>query len=82
MSKSKATATVHAVLTACFAYGAGIETLRATFKGKSPDAVRAALRPGVTTKELDAVASDLHTRVKQAWDPQNILNPGKSLPRW
>jgi glycolate oxidase len=32
--------------------------------------------------ELDTVAADLHTRVKQAWDPQNILNPGKSLPRW
>ena len=33
-------------------------------------------------RELDAVAADLHTRVKQAWDPENILNPGKSLPRW
>jgi glycolate oxidase len=32
--------------------------------------------------ELDRVSADLHTRVKQAWDPQNILNPGKSLPRW
>ena len=33
-------------------------------------------------EELDAVAIDLHTRLKQAWDPLNILNPGKSLPRW
>jgi len=33
-------------------------------------------------RELDVVAADLHTRIKQAWDPQNILNPGKSLPRW
>ena len=32
--------------------------------------------------ELDEVAIDLHTRLKQAWDPLNILNPGKSLPRW
>jgi glycolate oxidase len=32
--------------------------------------------------ELDAVATDLHTRLKAAWDPQHILNPGKSLPRW
>ena len=33
-------------------------------------------------EELDDVAIDLHTRLKQAWDPENILNPGKSLPRW
>lgn len=33
-------------------------------------------------KEIDSVAADLHTRIKQAWDPENILNPGKSLPRW
>lgn len=32
--------------------------------------------------ELDEVAKDLHTRIKQAWDPAGILNPGKSLPRW
>ncbi len=32
--------------------------------------------------ELDDVAADLHVRVKRAWDPENILNPGKSLPRW
>jgi hypothetical protein len=49
MSKSKATTTVHAVLAACFAYGEGIDTLRATFKGKSPDAVRAALLPDVAS---------------------------------
>jgi glycolate oxidase len=33
-------------------------------------------------REIDAAAADLHTRVKHAWDPENILNPGKSLPRW
>jgi glycolate oxidase len=33
-------------------------------------------------RELDDVAIDLHTRIKQAWDPEGILNPGKSLPRW
>lgn len=32
--------------------------------------------------ELDDVAQDLHTRIKAAWDPQGILNPGKALPRW
>ncbi|MDQ5973418.1 MAG: FAD-binding protein, partial [Actinomycetota bacterium] len=32
--------------------------------------------------EIDDVAADLHTRVKAAWDPDGILNPGKSLPRW
>ncbi len=32
--------------------------------------------------ELDAVAADLHSRLKDAWDPLGILNPGKSLPRW
>lgn len=49
MSASKSTATVHAVLTAAFAYGAGIEALRATFKGKKPDAIRAALLPDVAS---------------------------------
>jgi glycolate oxidase len=33
-------------------------------------------------RELDDVAIDLHGRIKQAWDPDGILNPGKSLPRW
>lgn len=32
--------------------------------------------------ELDAVAAGLHERIKSAWDPQGILNPGKALPRW
>ena len=32
--------------------------------------------------ELDEPARDLHERIKQAWDPRGILNPGKSLPRW
>jgi glycolate oxidase len=33
-------------------------------------------------QELDPVAIDLHSRIKEAWDPQGILNPGKALPRW
>ena len=33
-------------------------------------------------RELDAPAIDLHARIKAAWDPQGILNPGKALPRW
>ena len=32
--------------------------------------------------ELDPVASDLHSRIKTALDPRDILNPGKALPRW
>ena len=32
--------------------------------------------------ELDEVAIDLHGRIKAAWDPHGILNPGKALPRW
>ena len=32
--------------------------------------------------ELDEAAQDLHFRIKSAVDPRNILNPGKSLPRW
>jgi hypothetical protein len=55
MSASKATTTVHAVLAAALAYGAGIDTLRATFKGKSPDAVRAALLPDVASYPKYAV---------------------------
>jgi glycolate oxidase len=30
--------------------------------------------------ELDDTAVDLHARVKQAWDPRGILNPGKAVP--
>lgn len=41
--------TVHAVLTAAFAYGEGIESLRATYKGQTPDAIRAALLPEVAS---------------------------------
>ncbi len=33
-------------------------------------------------EELDEPARDLHFRLKSAMDPRNILNPGKSLPRW
>ncbi len=33
-------------------------------------------------QELDPVSIDLHSRIKAAWDPENILNPGKALPRW
>lgn len=32
--------------------------------------------------ELDEPSRDLHTRIKEAWDPLGILNPGKLLPRW
>jgi glycolate oxidase len=40
------------------------------------------LKRSYLAQELDAVAIDLHSRVKAAWDPENILNPGKALPRW
>jgi len=40
------------------------------------------LKQRALAEELDSVSADLHTRVKHAWDPENILNPGKSLPRW
>jgi glycolate oxidase len=33
-------------------------------------------------REIDDVSIDLHSRVKRAWDPLGILNPGKALPRW
>lgn len=41
--------TVHAVLNAAFAYGAGIDALRATYKGKSPEVIRAALLADVAS---------------------------------
>ncbi len=41
-----------------------------------------ALKNAALTQELDRVAIDLHARVKAAWDPAGILNPGKALPRW
>jgi len=40
------------------------------------------LKRNALERELDPVAIDLHTRLKQAWDPAGILNPGKALPRW
>lgn len=49
MSKQTTTAAVHSVLTAAFAYGAGIETLQAMFKGKTPTVIRAALLPDVAS---------------------------------
>lgn len=41
--------TVHAVLTAAFAYGEGIESLRTTYKGQTAEAIRAALLPEVAS---------------------------------
>ncbi len=40
------------------------------------------LKQEALSRELDPVSIDLHSRIKQAWDPLGILNPGKSLPRW
>jgi len=40
------------------------------------------LKRSALARELDPVASDLHARVKDAFDPRGILNPGKALPRW
>lgn len=40
------------------------------------------LKRRALAEELDDVAKDLHTRIKAAWDPEGILNPGKALPRW
>jgi glycolate oxidase len=34
------------------------------------------------SRELDGTAIDLHRRVKDAFDPRGILNPGKALPHW
>ena len=40
------------------------------------------LKRGALDDELDEPAKELHHRIKAAWDPTGILNPGKSLPRW
>jgi D-lactate dehydrogenase (cytochrome) len=40
------------------------------------------LKQHALAEELDEVSASLHSRIKHAWDPENILNPGKSLPRW
>lgn len=40
------------------------------------------LKRGALAEELDAPARELHVRLKEAFDPRGILNPGKSLPRW
>jgi glycolate oxidase len=40
------------------------------------------LKRDLLGQEIGEVAIDLHRRIKQAWDPLSILNPGKSLPRW
>jgi hypothetical protein len=41
--------TVHAVLTAAFAYGEGIADLQKSFKGQTHEAIRAALLPEVAS---------------------------------
>ncbi len=40
------------------------------------------LKSHALARELEPPVMDLHTRIKQAWDPEGILNPGKALPRW
>ena len=40
------------------------------------------LKRHALAEELDAPAQELHARLKEAFDPRGILNPGKSLPRW
>ena len=40
------------------------------------------LKQHALARELDDVAFGLHQRIKDAWDPEGILNPGKALPRW
>ena len=41
--------TVHAVITAAFAYGEGIADLQTSFKGQTTEAIRAALLPDVAS---------------------------------
>lgn len=40
------------------------------------------LKRRALASELDSASQDLHARIKAAWDPLGILNPGKALPRW
>lgn len=40
------------------------------------------LKREALAQELDDVSIGLHARIKSAWDPLGILNPGKLLPRW
>ena len=40
------------------------------------------LKARALARELEPPAIDLHARIKHAWDPEGILNPGKALPRW
>lgn len=40
------------------------------------------LKRQALAEELDEPARQLHPRVKDAFDPRGILNPGKALPRW
>ena len=40
------------------------------------------LKRRALAEELDEPARELHARLKDAFDPRGILNPGKSLPRW
>jgi len=49
MSKSSNTNTVHAALDSCFTYAEKIAALQATFKGKTAEAVRAAILPDVAS---------------------------------
>ena len=39
-----------------------------------------ALKTGLLREELDPVARDLHSTIKDALDPLGILNPGKAVP--
>jgi glycolate oxidase len=40
------------------------------------------LKREALAKEIDEIQMDLHSRIKEALDPRNILNPGKALARW